>query len=216
MEFEPEFGTPKTATVELVTADGVHLAADVSRVDHPRGAVVLAHPHPLYGGNRHNPVIDRLFGLLPSLGFDTVRFDFRGGGASGGAHDGGRAEHDDVVAAIDAVADDRPLWLVGYSFGAAVVLGTEHSSVTGWVAVAPPLIHDIGSGRRAAKDPRPKLVLAPEHDQYCDHRTAVDVVARESWTNTAVESIGSTDHFLSGRIDDVVGRVADRLTRDPV
>ena len=74
-------------TVTLTTIDGVDIAADIApaAVEVPvRGAVVLAHPHPLHGGDRHNPIIDRLFRTLPSIGLHTLRLDFRGGGESGG------------------------------------------------------------------------------------------------------------------------------------
>ncbi|MGA0803175.1 MAG: hypothetical protein ACO3Q0_11115, partial [Ilumatobacteraceae bacterium] len=57
-------------TVTLTTIDGLRIAADVETVpvDVPvLGAVTLAHPHPLSGGDRFNPVIATLMERLPRL-----------------------------------------------------------------------------------------------------------------------------------------------------
>jgi alpha/beta superfamily hydrolase len=47
----------------------------------PRGAVVLAGPHPLLGGSRHNNVIRALGDGLARRGLATLRFDYRARGA---------------------------------------------------------------------------------------------------------------------------------------
>src|SRR6478752_4139899 len=101
-------------TLMLHTADGQDLAAHLAEATAtPRGVAVVCHPHPLYGGNRFNNVVEALFGALPAAGFTTIRFDFRA------AHDHGVAERLDAIAAIDAVAGDgSPVVLAGYSFGA--------------------------------------------------------------------------------------------------
>ncbi len=68
------------------------------RVPEPAvGAAVMAHPHPLFGGTMHTKVVHAAAKLLADrLGLLTVRFNFRGVGASAGAHDEGRGEVDDV------------------------------------------------------------------------------------------------------------------------
>jgi alpha/beta superfamily hydrolase len=57
----------------------------------------------------------------------------------------------------------------------------------------------------AAADPRPKLLVVPEHDQFRDPASAAEVVA--DWTDTGLEVIAGGDHFLAGRTD----RVVDQL-----
>ena len=52
--------------------DGVRLQADLARVDGARGAAVVTHPHPLYGGDRFNPVVETMFRTLPDAGFTTT------------------------------------------------------------------------------------------------------------------------------------------------
>ena len=191
-------------TVTLTTIDGVPIAADIATaaVDRPiRGGVVLAHPHPLYGGDRFNPVIDALFRALPEHGFHAVRFDFRGAGDSGGDHDDGDSERLDVAAAVDFLApfsDD--IWSIGYSFGSIVAMNVVEPRVSGWVAVAPPLAD--GSPVLAGRDPRPKLLLVPEHDQFCPTSSARE--RSREWPNTTIDEVAGTDHFLQGRLSSVV------------
>ncbi len=187
-------------TVTLATADGERLEGELSRPAGPvRGAVVLAHPHPLHGGDMHAGLIGSLFELLPPAGLTTLRFNFRGVGRSSGEHDGGRAERLDVAAAIDHLAGAEPgapLLAVGWSFGAVVSLQVAHPALAGWVAVAPPLGLLAGVVPAAGADARPLLVLVPEHDQLCPPDVAGPIVA--GWTATRLEVLPGTDHGLWG------------------
>ncbi len=86
----------------------------------PSAAAVVAHPHPLHGGTLHNPVVFHAERELHRLGWTTLRFNFRGVGASDGVHDQGLGEVEDLAAAvawIRGLAPGKPLCLVGYSFG---------------------------------------------------------------------------------------------------
>ena len=175
---------------QLTTADGHVLEADLVEPDGPvRGAAVVCHPHPLHGGNRHNSVVDSVFRALPATGFRALRFDFRA------EHGGGVAETADVVAAIDALAgapiEREPLFVVGYSFGAAVALRTVDPRIRAVVAIAPPLA-------TMPVDPPsvPVLVLTPRHDQYCPPDVAEPIVA--SWPDAEIDIVEAADHFLAG------------------
>jgi alpha/beta superfamily hydrolase len=112
--------------------------------EQPRAAVVLAHPHPLYGGTLHNPVIFHADRELNRAGMTTLRFNFRGVEGSEGMHDDGRGEVGDVAAAaawLRDLAPDAPLILVGYSFGSrcAVSHALGDPSVAGVVAIGFPI-----------------------------------------------------------------------------
>ena len=85
-----------------------------------RGVAVIAHPHPLFGGTMDNKVVQTLARALVHSGWETIRFNFRGVGASEGVHDAGRAETQDMLEVIRQVAPDGPLALAGFSFGAFV------------------------------------------------------------------------------------------------
>jgi alpha/beta superfamily hydrolase len=197
-------------TVMIDALDGASLCADLARVDAPNGAVVLAHPHPLYGGNRFNPIIDALFTTLPEAGFSTIRFDFRGVDSSTGEHDNGDSERLDIVAAIDLLElahPDAPVWLVGYSFGSIVALNVVDPRVSGWVAIAPPLVR---AGRCLAdRDHRGKLVFVAEQDQFSPPEATLEIVSE--WTATELRVIASTDHFLGGIVSALAREVTIHL-----
>jgi uncharacterized protein len=89
----------------------------------PRAACVFSHPHPLYGGTMHTKAVYQSAKALARIGTATLRFNFRGAGASAGSHDGGPGEIDDYRAALDFLAAryrGLPLWAAGFSFGSWV------------------------------------------------------------------------------------------------
>ena len=96
---------------------------------HPRGVVVLAHPHPLFGGTMTNKVVQTLARAFVQTGWTAVRFNFRGVGASAGVHDGGRGELEDLLAVVEQTAPDGAIALAGFSFGAFV---TSHAIARLW------------------------------------------------------------------------------------
>jgi len=88
------------------------------------GTAVIAHPHPLFGGAMSNKVVQTLARAFVQSGWTSVRFNFRGVGASAGVHDEGRGELDDLLAVVDSHAAQGRLSLAGFSFGAFV---TSHA-----------------------------------------------------------------------------------------
>jgi alpha/beta superfamily hydrolase len=159
-------------------------------------------------------VTSELFRLLPLRGIGVLRFNFRGVGKSEGQYGDGRAESLDITAAIDALVPlwpQRPLVLCGWSFGADVSLSMTDERLDGWIGIAPPLRilprEEIGAA--AGSDPRPKLLIIPEHDQFLVPDAAA--VATEGWTNTRLETIKGGDHFLVGRTDKAARLVASFL-----
>jgi alpha/beta superfamily hydrolase len=108
-------------------AGSVEALRDVP-VDGPvQGTVVIAHPHPLYGGTMHNKVVQTLARAFVQCGWQAVRFNFRGVGASEGTHDGGQGEAADMHSVIEQVASTGPLALAGFSFGAFVSSHVAHA-----------------------------------------------------------------------------------------
>jgi uncharacterized protein len=89
-----------------------------------RGHIVIAHPHPLFGGTMTNKVVQTLARAAVQAGWTAIRFNFRGVGRSGGHYDEGRGELEDLLAVVAVQAPDGPLSLAGFSFGAFV---TSHA-----------------------------------------------------------------------------------------
>jgi alpha/beta superfamily hydrolase len=91
---------------------------------HVRGVAVIAHPHPLFGGTMDNKVVQTLARAFVQCGWQAVRFNFRGVGATQGVHDEGRGELQDLLAVVAHCAPQGALALAGFSFGAFV---TSHA-----------------------------------------------------------------------------------------
>lgn len=102
-------------------AGAIEAVRDEPASDQPaRGVAVITHPHPLFGGTMDNKVVQTLARAFVLCGWSAVRFNFRGVGASAGAHDEGRGETADLLALIEQVAPTGPLALAGFSFGSFV------------------------------------------------------------------------------------------------
>jgi alpha/beta superfamily hydrolase len=197
----------------LVTDDGQTLDAELAVADDPHAHVVLCHPHPQYGGSMRSLVTSELFQALPTRGVTCLRYDFRGVGASTGSFDDGVGERHDVRAALRyllGVDPGVPTYLVGWSFGADLALSIRDQAHAGWCAIALPL-RWLDDATATGTDPRPKLVLLAEHDEF---RPAGEVEAvTATWTNTETEVVGGASHFFVGRTARLVERVADFCAR---
>ena len=64
---------------------------------------IVCHPHPLHGGTMNNKVVTTLAKTFQEMGFNTVRFNFRGVGKSEGEYDEGAGEINDLLAVVDWV-----------------------------------------------------------------------------------------------------------------
>ncbi len=209
IELEAEAAWPGSTGPEGAGADGSDTAGTAAAV------AVLSHPHPLYGGDMWNPLVDHLFRALPASGIATLRYNFRGTGRSGGSHDDGKAERLDAKAAFEAAvhlaadrsptADPPPVVSAGWSFGGDVSLAAGHDSLAAWIGIAAPLRIVDPASMGAATDPRPKLLLVPEHDQFRSPAEASEIT--EGWANTQLEVISGGDHFLMGHARAVAERI---------
>ena len=88
-----------------------------------RVAVVILHPHPLYGGDMNNHVVLTLDRLFREAGFSTLRFNFRGASSSGFSGVSGAVK--DTVNAIEFLKSKTGVSnpaIAGYSFGASTAL----------------------------------------------------------------------------------------------
>lgn len=96
---------------------------DGAQFPSPRGIALVAHPHPLYGGTMDNKVAQTLARAFVALGYATARMNFRGVGASAGAHDAGVGETDDMALLLAHMRQrypGLPAALSGFSFGTFV------------------------------------------------------------------------------------------------
>ena len=171
----------------------------------PRFTVVVCHPHPQFGGTLHNKVVFRAAKAGVRAGAAALRFNFRGVGKSEGEYDGGAGERDDVRAGLDYLVTrfpDRPVCLMGFSFGAWVGLavGAEDARVPYLVGLGLPVASaDLGFLRPVTK---PKLIVQGTEDVY-GPRQPVEALFRSLAEPKRIHWVEGADHFFTGRLDEV-------------
>ena len=160
--------------------------------------VVLAHPHPLYGGTMENNVVLAAEAAFQAAGWHTLRFDFRGAGESTGTHSEGPGEIQDLKAACMALEERvSEVSVCGYSFGAWVATSAVSRGLycERLFLVAPPLDF-LPFPDPLTLSPLRQVIFATD-DMFCrlDHGT--DSASR--WNPFAtVDVIPGADHFFSG------------------
>ena len=186
-------------TIYLETIDGINVEADLVRTDADlvRAVVIIGHPHPLYGGDRFNHVVRAMQDVALGLDCHSIAVDFRGVNNSGGFHDDGDSERLDLAAACelsDLIAPEVPIIMTGYSFGSVVGLNVSNPWIAGWIAIAPPA-QMMKSLPSAANNPRRKIIIAAEHDQF----TTPDEMATaiSTWDNSQIILAPGVDHSFA-------------------
>ncbi len=194
----------------LFDAAGRRLEGRLAVPDGARAAAVVCHPHPEYGGAMDNSVVAATTLALRQAGVATLRFNFRGVGASEGCYSGGFDETKDALGALAVLEARLPgarLVLGGYSFGAMIALraGFDDERVERLFAIAfPAALFDVGFLRDSAK---PKLFLLGDRDQYCPFAKLEGEVGGLAGENRLVRLEGA-DHFLFGFEERVGAAVA--------
>jgi alpha/beta superfamily hydrolase len=169
---------------------------------------VVCHPHPLHGGTLDNKVVHTLARSLHALGIPTVRFNFRGVGASAGAFAEGVGETADALALVQfgrARWPDARAWLLGFSFGAIVAIrAAAEANPERLVAVAPAI------GRMPLPEMRPTcpwLIVQGDADEVVEPRAVLEW-ARRLQPAPAVAVLGGAGHFFHGRLGELREAVA--------
>ena len=188
--------TGPAGSIEAVV-DAPELAPGVA----PRGVVVIAHPHPLFGGTMDNKVVQALARAFVQCGWQAVRFNFRGVGATEGVYDEGRGELQDLLAVVQQVAPQGTLALAGFSFGAFV---TSHAVQALWPQRAIEKIVLVGTAasRFAVADIPPEahahtLTLHGEQDDTVPLAAVMDWARPQTLPVTVIPGGG---HFFHGQL----------------
>jgi len=168
-------------------------------VDSPEGPLkghaLIAHPHPLFGGTNDNKVVQTLARACVDVGYEAWRPNFRGVGASEGAHDEGRGELEDLAAIVKHLQPER-LVLAGFSFGAGVQVmlaqrvKCEKLIVVG-VAVTRFQLPDAPAGT---------LVIHGENDETVPLATVLDWARPQ---DLPVVLIPGADHFFHRKLQPI-------------
>lgn len=161
--------------------------------------VVVTHPHPLYGGDMYNLVVESIVHVYHMKGYSTLKFNFRGVGRSQGAYDKGLGEQKDVLSALSFLANMgmERIDLAGYSFGAWVnVHAIQKDSLTKQMIMVSPPVGFMDFNSIVTMDTL-KFVVTGNRDDIAP----ADVIEKmiSTWNpNARFEVIDGADHFYGG------------------
>ena len=166
--------------------------------------VVVTHPHPTYGGDMYNNVVESVIHAYSEKGYSTLRFNFRGVGGSEGDHDDGIGEQGDIKAALAFLSEQgkSSIDLAGYSFGAWVnALGIEtFGQAERIIMISPPVAFiDFSFLKHHSKI---QLVIAGSADDIAQPEMIRAML--ETWNpESSFEIIQGADHFYWGKDNEI-------------
>lgn len=172
-----------------------------------RGVALVCHPHPLGGGTMHNKVVFRAAAGLIDAGLITLRFNFRGVGASDGTHDGA-AEKQDVRDCLDYLSENYPqfeITLAGFSFGSRMgtEIGMTDERIARLISIGTPVDkyedYDYLENLR-----KPILFVHGDKDEFGaleNVRKLVEKVAQN--TEAELVSFQNCGHFFDNHLNDL-------------
>jgi uncharacterized protein len=208
---------PRPQSVVIAGPAG-KLEALLEEPEGPRPASfgVVCHPHPLHGGTLHNKVVSTLARALHEFSVPTVRFNYRGVGASEGSYADGMGETEDALAAIEWGRQRWPaahLWLLGFSFGGRVAIRAgARADARLLVTVAPSLDRAAAA---AEGPPCPWLIVQGDADDVVEARSVLEWASRLSLAREAaalpaltVDVLRGAGHFFHGRLPELRETVA--------
>ncbi len=174
--------------------------------------VVITHPHPLYGGEMHNNVVEAIIQAYRERGYSTLRFNFRGVGRSEGSYDDGKGEQEDVGAALKFLSGQGKsrIDLAGYSFGAWInALGVgKLEEARRMVMVSPPV--NFVNFDFLKYNPKIQLVVVGNRDDIAGYKAIERLMP--NWNPEAtLRIIEGADHFYWGYTEDLKAIIGEFL-----
>ncbi|MDX8387580.1 MAG: alpha/beta fold hydrolase [Ghiorsea sp.] len=168
-------------------------------------AIVVCHPHPVYGGTMRNKVVYWISRAFEELGYSVLRFNFRGVEKSDGTWDEGNGEAQDVTAAIDWLEQQNPnapLYLAGFSFGSYAGLKAARidKRIQKMLAVAPAV--NLWSFDFMLGDTRPLTIIQGTEDEIVPFEQVQAWVKEHP--SVAFHTIQGAGHFFPNHMDDLM------------
>ena len=174
----------------------------------PRGVGLVCHPHPLGGGTMHNKVVFRAAAGLLDAGLVTMRFNFRGVGASTGNHEdvpGGREDVRDVLDFLAKEYPGRPITIAGFSFGSrtGMEVGLSDDRVVRLISIGTPVDKYLDYDFLAAVR-KPILFVHGDQDEFGsvkNVRKLYDLVS--PYADAELIVFENCGHFFDDHLDEL-------------
>ncbi len=181
----------------------------------PNGIALVCHPHPLGGGTMHNKVVFRAAAGLVDAGLTTLRFNFRGVGASTGDHEDISGGREDVRDALEYLADEypgQPITLAGFSFGSrtGMEVGMSDERVVRLISIGTP-VDKYGDYEFLTAVRKPILFVHGDKDEF----GAVENVRRLADQIPTAELVvfENCGHFFEEHLNELRDTVRDWTER---
>ncbi|HSY06976.1 MAG TPA: alpha/beta fold hydrolase [Steroidobacteraceae bacterium] len=171
---------------------------------------VICHPHPLFSGTLQNKVVHTLARSFQELGAPTLRFNFRGVGASAGRYADGVGETEDALAVVAAGRARWPgasVWLAGFSFGGAVAFRAAARAGARLLVTVAPGVTLVDTAGVEVPD-CPWLIVQGDADDVVEPRSVLDW-AQALRPAPVVKSMPGVGHFFHGRLRELQTLVVD-------
>ncbi len=183
-------------------SDAGRLEALYREIPEPAGVAIVCHPLPTHGGTMHNKVVFRAAKGLEEADVATVRFNFRGAGASQGRFDEGEGEQRDFEAALKWARKKHPdqrLIAGGFSFGSWVSsrVACDSPDVDAIFLIGAPI--DKYSMQYLRSCPKPKLVIQGDRDEFGDAEKLAKMSVQ--WPETETVIVEGADHFFGRQVE---------------
>ncbi|UUD63069.1 alpha/beta fold hydrolase [Pseudomonas seleniipraecipitans] len=204
-------------TPVMIDGPSGQLEALSLEVAEARGVALICHPNPVQGGTMLNKVVSTLQRTARDAGYHTLRFNYRGVGASAGSHDMGSGEVDDAEAValwLRATYPELPLTLLGFSFGGFVAaslgarLEGQGIEVTKLFMVAPAVMRLSGDNPPAERCPL--VVIQPDADEVVEPQLVYDWSANLGRAHELLK-VAECGHFFHGKLTDLKDLLLPRL-----
>ncbi|MFV0388705.1 MAG: alpha/beta hydrolase [Pyrinomonadaceae bacterium] len=192
----------------IKTAHGRLEAVLKKPLEEPRGLALVCHPHPLGGGTMHNKVVFRAAAGLVDAGLATLRFNFRGVGASTGKHDDGIGEKQDVLDALNYITQQYPalgVTFAGFSFGSRFGLEAviNNQRISRFISIGTPVdkYHDYDFLLELRK---PILFIHGDQDEFGSLESLEALVTKvAAVTDTTVKIFNNCGHFFDEHLNEL-------------
>jgi alpha/beta superfamily hydrolase len=183
-----------------------------------KGVGLVCHPHPLGGGTMHNKVVFRAAAGLIDAGLITLRFNFRGVGASTGEHNEIEGGMEDVRDALNYLAETypgQPITLAGFSFGTrtGMAVGMNDDRVVRLISIGTP-VDKYGDFDFLTEVRKPILFLHGDRDEFGAEENLRELYDRVA-TNTDAELkvFENCGHFFDEDLNELRDAVKQWTTR---
>lgn len=171
-------------------------------------AVVIAPPHPKFGGSMDSAVVAEAAWALTRGGHATLRFNYRGVGASQGGWEEGREDVRDLEAMVEHLAASAPgstVALCGYSYGGWLCCeaAARWPQVEDLALISPPLgmldFRDPFETMVSREEGPPRvLVITGSHDEHSNPADLEELLAPLGGAARVVIVAGADHGYLRG------------------